>query len=188
MRKLNLVGKKIQMLTVISQEPYSGGRSRFNVRCECGTTRIVDGPKLNSGRIKSCGCYRSTEDGRKSCGLRHRLGWGESIRNGVIGMYKLNSKNRKLEFSLTDKQMIKLFESECFYCGRMPYRTKRRAKSYGDYTYNGIDRMDSSKGYTTNNCVSCCEQCNFLKNSYSKENFIDIIRMIYLNMKKKELL
>lgn len=31
------------------------------------------------------------------------------------------------------------------------------------YTYNGVDRLDSSMGYTPDNCVPCCWECNNMK-------------------------
>lgn len=31
------------------------------------------------------------------------------------------------------------------------------------YFYNGIDRLDNTKGYTPENSVACCKHCNSLK-------------------------
>ena len=36
----------------------------------------------------------------------------------------------------------------------------------------GIDRIDSSKAYTSSNCVSCCKSCNFMKNTMRYDDFI----------------
>lgn len=45
---------------------------------------------------------------------------------------------------------------------------------------NGIDRIDSSKGYTIDNCALCCRQCNYLKNNMSQDDFADWILSIHL--------
>jgi len=182
-KRINLVGKKINMLTVIEQMPYSGGRSKFKCVCECGVEKIVDGPKLNSGRLKSCGCYRQSKEHKENMSKARRLKWGESLENLLIGSYKRNAKIKGYEFELTDEQIKKLFKGTCFYCGREPYNTISKKNHYGNYTYNGIDRKINTVGYIMDNVVSCCSQCNFLKNSYNIDDFINLIRMINENIK-----
>ena len=43
----------------------------------------------------------------------------------------------------------------------------------------GIDRIDSTKGYSKDNCVSCCKMCNIMKNKFSKEDFLNKVESIY---------
>lgn len=186
-KKLDLVGKKINKLTVIEKIPYSGGRSRFKCECECGNKKEFDGPKLNSGRIKSCGCLKYSEEYKISLSKRRRLKWGESLKNRIVDSYKRNAKIKGYEFNLTNKQLETLFKEDCYYCGRKPYKTITKHNFYGDFTYNGIDRLLNTKGYTIDNVVPCCQQCNFLKNSYDVNDFIDIIIMIYENLKIKRI-
>ena len=38
-------------------------------------------------------------------------------------------------------------------------------------SYNGIDRLDSSLGYTKDNIVTCCKICNYAKNKMKFEDF-----------------
>ena len=49
---IDMTGKRIGRLTVIS---YSGPPGLWNVRCDCGTEKIIRGSSLRSG-TKSCGC------------------------------------------------------------------------------------------------------------------------------------
>ena len=56
------------------------------------------------------------------------------------------------------ENMIKM---PCFYCNLLP-----------ENRLNGIDRMDNTKGYSVNNCVSCCKNCNFIKKSLDANTFI----------------
>ena len=37
------------------------------------------------------------------------------------------------------------------------------------FVYNGIDRVDNSKGYTLNNILVCCYDCNTKKGAITKE-------------------
>lgn len=54
-----------------------------------------------------------------------------------------------------------------------------------EYTYvkdeirvNGIDRIDSSKGYSIDNCVPCCTMCNRMKLDYKLSDFINHVHKI----------
>lgn len=172
-KQLDLVGKKINRLTVLSKETTIG-RTRFKCECECGKITIVDGPKLNSGKLQSCGC----QIGRQPKPTL-RKGFGESTKKGLFGVYRHNASKKKIPFALSDEQMEQMFQSDCFYCGRKPYRTLQKKNCYGYYVCNGIDRKDNEQGYTPENCVPCCIECNFMKNTYHIDEFLKLIKMIY---------
>ena len=50
----------------------------------------------------------------------------------------------------------------------------------------GIDRVDNTKHYELNNCVSCCSTCNKMKMNLTKDKFIDKILEIFKNLKLNE--
>lgn len=53
----NISGQKFGMLTAISRSGnYINRSATWVCRCECGNTRIVDGPSLRLNRTYSCGC------------------------------------------------------------------------------------------------------------------------------------
>jgi hypothetical protein len=53
------------------------------------------------------------------------------------------------------------------------------AKGSGEiYTYNGIDRLDSTKGYTADNCVPCAGNINIAKQSLSVEEFVEMCHQV----------
>jgi len=58
-----------------------------------------------------------------------------------------------ISFELTLEQYTELVvDKKCSYCdGDLPK------------TMGGLDRIDSSKGYTVDNVVSCCAECNRIK-------------------------
>jgi len=45
--------------------------------------------------------------------------------------------------------------------------------------YNGIDRLDSSKGHVIDNVVPCCKWCNYAKRERSYKDFLDWVVVIY---------
>lgn len=56
-------GDKHNYLTVIKQvESNKYGKQQYLCQCDCGNTKIVTGAALRSGRVKSCGCYRKTNE------------------------------------------------------------------------------------------------------------------------------
>lgn len=72
--------------------------------------------------------------------------------------YKDSAKRKNLEMLLTDEQMDSLFQMPCTYCGAVPL--------------NGIDRVDSDKGYIPNNCVACCSTCNYAKGHLKLQQYL----------------
>lgn len=76
--------------------------------------------------------------------------------------YKKNViEKRGLTFELIEEKFHEYFDTPCTYCGVSSIKT-------------GIDRIDSDKGYTEDNCVSCCATCNISKSNYSPEKYVDI--------------
>lgn len=65
---LNLSGQKYGMLTVLSmcEERTASGKVKWNVVCDCGTHKAINGSHLVNGWVKSCGCTRA-DNVRKKC-------------------------------------------------------------------------------------------------------------------------
>lgn len=97
--------------------------------------------------------------------------------------YKCDAKSRKLKFVLTKEEFKKFTKNNCYYCGVEPKQIYKRPK-YKNYTgglpyiYNGIDRVDNSKGYILSNCVSCCMRCNLMKKDISSVDFINACKAV----------
>ena len=79
--------------------------------------------------------------------------------------YKTDSKRRGLSFELTIEEFVKLISSPCVYCGESDKKI-------------GIDRVDNTLPYTTNNSVPCCMVCNYMKKDMSKDMFLNHVRKI----------
>jgi len=66
-------------------------------------------------------------------------------------------------------------ENKCYYCGG---RNEDRI--------NGLDRIDNDFGYEEWNVVSCCKDCNIMKNTYSLDFWLGAIKNILIHQKKIE--
>lgn len=81
--------------------------------------------------------------------------------------YKKTAKNRGVNFLLSLEEFDSLTSKLCVYCNRIDPRGS-----------NGLDRIDSSRGYEKGNIVPCCEMCNVAKNRYSLQQFLENISRI----------
>lgn len=87
--------------------------------------------------------------------------------------YKNTAKFKKLEFDISEAHFLSLVSASCHYCGRSAHR--KISSSNGLYTgilYTGIDRSDSTLGYTVQNTVPCCWDCNNAKGCGNLEDLI----------------
>ena len=139
-------------------------------KCDCGNFKEISASAVFIKNTLSCGCSP------------YHLPEGEAKFNRIFGQYKRVSLKKKRKFELTKDQFRYLIISKCFYCGAEP-TLKLEAKQYGGYKCNGIDRIDSLKGYILENCVSCCRRCNFSKNNMSIMEFKEMICKIYKNLR-----
>jgi hypothetical protein len=170
----DLTGKRFSRLSVvrlISSTRVRGESSHTDTRweclCDCGNTITTLTRHLNSGNTKSCGC------------LHHDGPWAkpESIETEVFNRYKFSAKRRGHEFEITKEEFLELVKQDCFYCGEPPKQIARKDSKY-PLTYNGIDRIDNSKGYIKGNIVPCCGVCNKMKLEMSVDEFKDRMKRI----------
>lgn len=124
--------------------------------------------------------------------------------NKLYRDYSYGARRRNYKFDLSFTDFKKLISSNCYFCNKIPNNKfnpylNKKGLINGKKTntinityikeltivYNGIDRLDNTKGYTKKNSVSCCKQCNFLKADYSSKEFLSIIKNIYEHKIKK---
>lgn len=159
----NILGQKFGRLEVISFSDSRKGIAHWACRCDCGKVKIVSGISIRGGNTKSCGCLQS-ESIRNVCIKRFGVVDEDSAFKALYAMYKGHAKRRNIDFGITKEEAEKLFIGDCFYCGELPNKIiKSRRKEGKDFIYNGVDRIDSSKGYFSENCVPCCTSCNKAK-------------------------
>lgn len=154
-------------------------RSVFLCLCDCGNKHPVRGSFLTrKNGTRSCGCSHTDHLARihKVC---HR-GWGEAAKHAAYLQTKGSATKRGHAWDLSEVQFHTLAQQPCRYCGRPPSNmTAPRYGRYGTYTYSGIDRIDSEKGYSVGNCATCCWTCNRAKNSMSEKDFMAWVKQVY---------
>ena len=182
------IGQFFGKLEILEILPSEGSGSHVKLRCLC---HYCNNETIkNGGNIKkrnSCGCQQRKSSEWKRVGAKNRT-WqlppGEAARRNLIFSYKRGATKRNLEYSLTEEQFNKLIVGECFYCGdSLTNVVKGQGKTSGDFHYTGIDRIDSKKGYTENNSVSCCWICNNMKSNYKVEDFLKHVKKICSKIK-----
>lgn len=88
--------------------------------------------------------------------------------------YLKGAKARNIQFLLSVEVFIELLKNNCFYCN--------------ETSLIGIDRVDSSKGYTLENCVPCCSICNIMKSNRTLEEFLEKCAQITRNNDHKKII
>jgi hypothetical protein len=66
----------------------------------------------------------------------------------AFSQYRRRAKDRRLSFDLTFEEFLNRVRKPCFYGGGVS---------------TGLDRLDNSQGYTPENTVGCCGNCNMVK-------------------------
>jgi hypothetical protein len=96
-----------------------------------------------------------------------------------------DAARRGYVWGLSDDDFNSLTQAACVYCGALP-RSKSVIGSWADaiWTYNGIDRVDNTQGYTKENSVSCCGRCNRWKSDATLEEFKAHVKLIYEHLEK----
>ena len=89
----------------------------------------------------------------------------------VLHGYRARCKKKNIVWGLTDEQARVLTDGNCHYCGAAPSLISKTELGQ-QYVWNGIDRIDSTDGYTEPNSVPCCSYCNVMKSTKTKEAFL----------------
>ena len=167
LRERDLTGLKFNSWTVLKkiekENPKEWLGNKYLCRCDCGNEKELLGGSITSGASKTCGCWQ-VKDTR------------DTALQSLYSASRNNAKRRGIDFELSKEHFIELSEKSCSYCGDSPsqlfkVRNTKTTKSPREFFYTGIDRIDSSKGYTESNSASCCYKCNFSKHSMSVDDW-----------------
>jgi hypothetical protein len=171
----DLTGLQVGRLTVIGYEGKANKGHYWNCSCECGATKPILGERLTARRTKSCGCLQK-EIARSA----HKLRPYESVYNVLVNSATYFAKG----VTLTYEQFLSLVElGKCHYCGDAITWTQHGLKK-NNAGYN-VDRIDSSLGYTVENCVPCCWACNRMKCNIPYQEFLDRVKKIAANHRRE---
>lgn len=155
----------------------------WECKCDCGNIFHCRENKLLTRK----GCHSCTNkisqtevSQAKTNGIKHY-----GLKNRLYKDYKTGAVRRGKCFELSFEEFVNLIEQNCYYCGSSPefhpYETQYMQKTIETYKHNGIDRINSNKGYTLDNCVPCCSKCNYAKHEMSIEEFKNFVQKLYNN-------
>lgn len=186
-RLIDLKGRQYGRLVVLSRcasRPRSSGHSAYwNCLCECGSMHVASSGNLKAGTVTSCGCYRN-QCCRDRAYKKKKEHYGKASPRRVYSRYQRSASLRCQLFQLSYDEFLRMTAMRCCYCGVMPSKKQVSHSGNGDYVYNGIDRVDNSKGYIAGNMVPCCETCNRAKLEMSESEFREWINRVYTHMTK----
>ena len=184
-RRYNLLGQVFGDLTVLEPIASIGIRTgMWKCLCSCGKESAQPTTPLVQGRIKSCGCkqFDVISENRKKAK-------GHSGANNAYSQYRAGARRRKIEFAVTFDQFKEIVTKDCFYCGSVPSRVvicgnspNAAAKKHSAFVCNGLDRIDSSLGYTLDNILPCCSTCNYAKQDLKQDYFMQWIARAYTHL------
>lgn len=144
-------GQVFSHLTTISR--VSGRHqqhAKWLCKCICGNAVSVRTYYLVSKRKTHCGCLTEV----------HRF--HKKPYYHLYTTLKRMARHREKKCDLTFEEFLTFTEQpKCCYCGESVVWNKH-SKDGISGPYN-LDRIDSSKGYSTTNCVVCCGLCNYTK-------------------------
>jgi hypothetical protein len=156
-KTINLNRRTFGGLEVLQYAGTNKHRSAmWKVRCRCGTVKDVDGKRLRNGEAQSCGCS-------------HFLRPFEALHNVLIS----RSAQRPIEVLLSYEDFLRFTKiKKCHYCSADITWDERGQR------YN-LDRKDNALGYSKENCVVCCLECNYIKGArFTYEQMLQIGALI----------
>ena len=170
------IGNQYGRLTLIAVAGWGKrGKLLYEVRCSCEKriVKVVAWDSLRRGVTISCGCWN-----REKVRERQIKPDGEAAFIQVFHAYKGRAKNSGLSFFLDKYAFKALVTQPCFYCRSSGTNTFR--SDSGNFDYNGLDRVDSTKGYEPDNVVSCCfKPCNYAKSDMTQSDFFAWVEQVH---------
>ena len=173
-------GERFYKLVVVrlaeSYRSWSGNRlsvrKQWLVKCDCGNEFPTSGTKLRRGDVLMCRSCASALRPQSQLKLRGI----EKVFNRVVGQ---RAKRKGILVDLPLDVFEKLIVQNCHYCGTHPSSRNYLGNKTTAVELNGIDRIDSSKGYVIGNVVPCCKRCNQAKNDMTCDEFLEWVNRVY---------
>lgn len=169
---------KLLVIKELSNERDKHGERLWECECKCGNKIIVPNHVLKEGTTKSCGDYR--------CNIKFS-GYMD-ISGTYWNIVKRSARDRNLVFEITIKdawdQFIKQ-DKRCALTGEsLIFASKRNQRNQTA----SLDRIDSKRGYTTDNIQWTHKEINIMKWSLGEEKFLEYIKRIYNHRIKNNIL
>lgn len=175
---VDFTGKKFGKLTVLNRTGSARGWAVWNCICDCGNYIEKSWNQLTSKGATNCGCVPRGQKSVQISGAKH-----------IYRHYERSAAKRGYPFEISLEEFTLFLFQPCFYCGRAPAnqatllcRQKRK------FIYQGLDRINNNNGYTPDNLVSCCIDCNRAKSNLTQDEFLLWINTAYNHLSATKVL
>jgi hypothetical protein len=151
-------------------------------RCECGAEKPLRLSHLTERRSTQCRKCMGKE--RRAENSPHWKG-NELISGALMNVFRSGARSRDLEWVISADDMSKQFELQKGRCAlsgvplSLPVRDYARDDGCGIH-YEGnasLDRIDSTRGYTTDNIQWVEKTVNLMKRDFTEHEFISLCRL-----------
>lgn len=163
--KVDVLGKKFGKLTVI-RETYAKGYLSYVCECDCGAETVRQAGELRKPGNKMCpDCKR----GATSKSLYKGVG---DLSGDYWHSLKQSAKRRGLEFSICKAEAWELINkqsSKCAITGVPIVLTRNRKEEQTA----SLDRIDSQRGYASDNIQWVHKTINLMKSSMEQRLFVE---------------
>lgn len=91
-----------------------------------------------------------------------------------------NPAHRNIPWTLTFEEWKDLVTQNCYICGSEPTLREGKIHMFAGtrVPINGLDRIDTEKGYVYGNVSACCSTCNYMKHKMTLNEMLSHIEKI----------
>lgn len=179
---VDIIGRVVGNLTVVAflrSEPYLSRKTGrlyrtdhlYECRCACGNHYVAKRALLTTGHVKSCGCLKPQNRLR----TKHPSwkGHGEISRTMWSYIYGL-AKIRGIPFELSIEEAWETFERQGGMCALSgaPISFAASTSSVSPEATASLDRIDSKRGYISENIQWLHKDVNRMKWDLRLEDFL----------------
>lgn len=178
---VNKIGFKANGCEVVGMKKRENGTVMWQIECDRGHSFYAGDKAVNHLGLMCNKCEKYIKI--KNEDREHVILNREYMRN-VRARHKLKGGTDKTIISFEEYK--KLVKQPCYYCGQKFSRvlkdiehTRKIQVTDVEVKINGLDRIDSKKGYEIDNVVPCCKRCNTMKLDQEQSEFFNKIKLIY---------
>ena len=152
--------KKRKEMTLILQTTTSSKR----VCAQCGKDFEMFKTRYDKESLTCSACNKTQaiQDEKRKERVRNYKEENKQNIQRYFKEYIKSASKRGYEMNIDYETFAGLVIKPCYYCGH-----------HNEDEVNGIDRVDNSKGYSKDNCVTACWKCNRIKYIYHLEFVVD---------------
>jgi len=176
-----LIGKTFNNIEVLSLSHVEKSRRFYDIKClRCNNLSYMRGDRF-TGTQKLNTCRKCRQENAILTSKKRAT--PESVYSSLYAQCRKGASARNITFLISLEEFKKIITKDCYYCGvepRLSSTSKRYNKTTTQIKHNGVDRFDNTIGYVLNNCVPCCKFCNHMKRDYTKDDFLNHIKKIFV--------